>query len=122
MTRAQSEGDVFKHVQMRKERIVLKDHAEAASLRRQTRDFFAFEVDRAGVGFFQTRDHSECGRLAAARWTKQSEKLTALHFERHAGDRSGRAEVAGDVLQRKQGHRSRGLFAASSSYVCVPVS
>ena len=44
------------------------------------------KLDRAGVGFLQTGDHSQRGRLAAAGWTKQAKKLALLDVERDVGD------------------------------------
>src|ERR1700738_4239549 len=40
---------VFKYIQMRKQRVVLEDHAKATLLWRKTRDVASFELDRSGV-------------------------------------------------------------------------
>src|SRR5689334_25230129 len=94
---------------MRKERVVLKDHAEAPALGRQVRYFLAVETDRSRVRFFQTRDHAERCRLTATGWSEQAEELTLGHVERNVSHCARCAEVAGYVLQRKQGHRVRAI-------------
>jgi hypothetical protein len=45
MTRTQSEGDVVEDVQVREEGVVLKNHAEATSLRRQIGDVGVLKQD-----------------------------------------------------------------------------
>jgi hypothetical protein len=63
--RAQPKRDVLEDVEMRKERVVLKDHAEAATFRRKACYLAPVEKNRARVGSFEARYHPERRRLAA---------------------------------------------------------
>jgi hypothetical protein len=45
VTRPQAEGDILEDVQVREERVVLKDHAEAATFGRQVGDVCALKFD-----------------------------------------------------------------------------
>jgi hypothetical protein len=49
-----------------KESVVLKDHAEAAALRREVGDVLVLKEDRTGVGLFQAGDHPQRRCLATA--------------------------------------------------------
>src|SRR6185295_298552 len=86
MTRTQSESYIFENVEVREERVVLKDHAKAAAFSGQVRDVICFKTDRAGVCLLQTGDHSQRGGFAAARRSEQAEKRTALDIEGHIDD------------------------------------
>lgn len=72
---AQPEGDVAPHVQVRKQRVVLKDHANAPRLRRQVDTVGADEPpaerDAALGDALQPRDRAQQRRLAAARRADQ---------------------------------------------------
>jgi hypothetical protein len=67
---------------MRKERIVLKDHAEVALLRRLRGDLLVRYDYRAGIGSLEAGDHPQQRRLAAAARPQQHEYLTLGYFER----------------------------------------
>jgi hypothetical protein len=86
---------------MRKERIVLKDHAKAAPLRGEVGNVGAVKIDSAGVRSFEARNHSERSCFAATGWTKQTKKLTAFDFESNIDDRRRPAKTLGDFSQGK---------------------
>src|SRR5437016_2518993 len=104
MTRAQTERDVFRNVQVRKEGVVLKDHTKAAAFGRQVRYVVSVEFDRSVVRLFQTGDHSKRSRLAASGWTKQAEKLATIDIKRDVGHSLGFIETLRKVLERKKWH------------------
>src|SRR5882672_6512289 len=62
----EAEADVARDGEVREERVVLEDHAEAASLRRVSGDVPAVELDRPRVGIEETGDAVERRRLPAA--------------------------------------------------------
>src|SRR5207253_11423722 len=62
-----SEADVLGHRHMRKESVILKDHAEAALFRRQGVDALLVEPDASTRKLHQAGDAVERRRLAAAR-------------------------------------------------------
>jgi hypothetical protein len=78
----QAEADVFPHVQMRIERGALKDHRRVAVFGRQMVDRPSVEENRAGSERIQTGDHSERGRLPAARGAKEHDPLAVGDIQR----------------------------------------
>jgi hypothetical protein len=98
VARAQAKGNVLENIKVRKKGIVLKDHAKAASLGGQVCNISSFKQNRTGVGLFQTGDHSERGRLAAAGWSKQAKKLAALHLEGDISHGCGVVEPLGKIF------------------------
>ena len=92
-TRAQTEGDVLENVQVGKQRVILKHHAEAAMFRRKVCDLTTVELNAASVRSFQSRDYSQRGRLSASRWTKQAKELAALDSDGNVIDRRRRPKA-----------------------------
>ena len=82
---AEAEGDVFFHREMRKEGVILEDHADAPLFRRQTlagaADHLAMQADLAAGDFLEAGDAAQQGRLAAARRAEQAGDLAALEVE-----------------------------------------
>ena len=70
------ERDVAAHGHVLERGVVLEDEADVALLRRQRRRVFAGDLDRAGVGLFETGDDAQQGRLAAAARTEQGGERT----------------------------------------------
>ena len=99
MSGSEAKGDIFEYVQVREERIVLKDHAEAASLGGQVGDIAAVKFNQACIGFLKARNHAERGGLAAAGWAKQAKELTPLNLKRNVGHRLGLIEALGETLE-----------------------
>src|SRR2546430_3257482 len=67
LSRAQAEGYVLEDVQVREERVVLKDHAEASAFGRKLCYVAPVKLYASGVGRLQSRNHSERSRLPTAR-------------------------------------------------------
>ena len=75
---------------MRKERVVLEDHAEAATLRCERIDTPLVEPDLARARREQPGEEIQRGGLAAARGAEEGDELPAPHLE---------GEVVEDVLR-----------------------
>jgi hypothetical protein len=89
---------------MWKQRVTLKDEARIAFPRRQCGDVpFAKGHDTAGW-LDKARDDAERRGLAAARWSKQHEKLAIRHIKRHVVNGAEIAITLGDVSQLQPCH------------------
>ena len=81
----QWKSDIACDAEMGPERIVLKHQPDPPPVRRGERALVADDaprqLDRAGIGPLQPGDHAQDGRLAAAAWTQQRQKLPALQSE-----------------------------------------
>ena len=65
------ESDIFIHIHVRPERIVLKDHGHVAFFRRETGDILAVQQDPARICRDQARENAEKCGFTAAGGTKQ---------------------------------------------------
>ena len=87
----QAKRDVLRHIQMRKQRIVLEHHANAALLWRQmdamAADHHAIDADLTRTDFFQTRHGAQQRGLAATRGADQHAHLPGLQLQADAVDR-----------------------------------
>ena len=99
------EGDVLEHVQVRIQRVVLKDHRDVPLLGREVVDHLAVEANRPRRRFLEAGDHPERRRLATARRTDQNHEL-ALVDEEVERVHSLRAVVEdlGHLLERQSRH------------------
>ncbi|MCY1231144.1 hypothetical protein D9M72_435810 [compost metagenome] len=97
-------GDVVGDVHVRVERIVLKDHGNAAVLRMQVGNVAAADHHPARGWRFETRDHAQARRLAAARRAQQADELAVGDLEADVGHGDEGAEGLGDVLEFDRGH------------------
>ena len=77
----ETESYIFVNVQVRKERVLLENRVYGTLVGRKIRNVLSFESNRAFVGSFEARYHSERGRLAAAAGTEQGHELAALYFK-----------------------------------------
>ena len=84
----QSKRDIGGYVEVREQRIVLKYHADAALLGRQTEipaaHQHAVQPDFAGGNRLETGDTAQHGGLAAAARAEQTADLAALERERQS--------------------------------------
>ena len=71
----QAKGDVFKHVQMRKQRIFLEHRVDLPLMGRDIVDPLAVEGHIAACGRGETADDPQCGSLAAPTGAKQREEF-----------------------------------------------
>ena len=97
---AQAEGDVVGDLEVGKQRIVLKHHADSTSLGRQAGDLVTADVDAAGVQRGQPCDGPQQGRLAAAGRPQQGDELAMLDIGVDVGEHRGLAEALGQPPQR----------------------
>src|SRR5262245_559148 len=84
--RLQSEGDVLLRGSALKERVLLKDHAQLALLRRQEAGQFPVQTYLSGVGLFQPRDDSQQSGLAATRRPQHDQHLARGDRKTDVGD------------------------------------
>jgi hypothetical protein len=110
----ESEADVAEHVEVREQRVVLEDHADAAALRRdeglRPGDGLPVDGDRARVGALEAGDQPQCRGLAAAAGPQERHELAPTHLERGAVDGLGGPERLGGTVHGE--HRWQHLRAS----------
>ena len=79
---AQPEGDVFEHGHVQEQRVLLEHGVDRPSMRRQRRDVFAMQPDRAGADVFEPGDAAQERGLAAAGGSEEREELAVADRER----------------------------------------
>ena len=99
----QAEGDVLGDRHVRKQRIGLEHHAEAASPRGLAGDVAAVEDDTARVRRHEARDDVECRRLAASRRAEQRKHLALVDREIDPGERVHRAVALANRFEDNDG-------------------
>ncbi len=103
---ADAEGDVLRHGQVREQRVVLEDHADAARLRRQGEagagDHLAGQADLAVADRFEAGDGAQGSGLAAARGAEQATDVTGVQVQVELLDDHLALITAGQVVQLKQ--------------------
>jgi hypothetical protein len=97
-----AEADVLGHGQVREERIVLEDHADAATLGRHpgavAGDGRVLEPDLAGVRVLEAGDQAQQRRLAAAARAEERDDLALLDAEVGGVHGLHRAEALGHAV------------------------
>src|SRR5207237_9004789 len=78
----QSKSHVLPHVEVRKQRVMLEDHAEAAARRSNGRHSFVRDDDASAIGGFESGEHPQPRRLAAARGAETSADIAVRCGER----------------------------------------
>ena len=81
--RRQRARDVVERRHVRKEREVLKRHADASTLGRRVRHVLPGQHDRPDVGRLDPRHETKQDGLAGAGWAEDANDLAALELERH---------------------------------------
>ncbi len=103
----EAKGDVLRHAQVRKERVILKDHAHPApfgwQLALAVGNAHPADFDHALVEALEAGDQPQRRRLAAAAGTEQRQQLAARQIQRHAARRFDHAETFDNILQRNAG-------------------
>ena len=82
LAQLESERHVFIHGHVRIERVVLEDHRDVAVFRRNIVDEAVADVEFTIGDLFQTGDHAQSCRLAAARGSDEYDKLFVRDFKR----------------------------------------
>ena len=85
---------------MRKNSIVLKDHAHITLIHRNIIDDLAVQLNGAAVNGVKADDHPEQGGLAAAGGTQQGKKLAGLNLQGQTVNHRGTAEPFNDLVNR----------------------
>ncbi|MPM45846.1 hypothetical protein SDC9_92538 [bioreactor metagenome] len=67
----QTEGDVVKHIQVRKQSIFLEYGVDLSQIRRRICDIHAVHLDTPGIRHDKSRNQAEHGCFAAAGWAEQ---------------------------------------------------
>src|SRR4029434_4686682 len=92
--------------------VVLEHEADVAALRGQPGRVDRVDRHGAGVGYLQTRDDSQEGRLAAAARPEERGQRTRGHVDGHVPQDRRRTEGLGDVTNLN-GHQSPSLGRSS---------
>ena len=90
----QREGQILGHAHVRKQRIVLEDHADTALVRWQVVDGGTVEEDVAVGRRFEACHHHQAGGLAGTGRPQQGDELAALDFKIEALDHQRFAVIA----------------------------
>ena len=78
---AQTEGDVFINVQMRKQGIALEDRVDLTTVGGQLVDALAVKINVTRVGAFKAADDAKRRCLAATRWTQKSDEFLVVNVK-----------------------------------------
>src|SRR5262245_63533728 len=101
-----SECDVLRHRQMGKQRVVLEDEADVATIWRIVCNVDVVEKNSSARWLFKSRDHPERRGLSATGRAQKREEFTVVDFQI---DRvhylAGTREGLGQGLQRQSSHR-----------------
>jgi hypothetical protein len=97
------EADILGHGHVRKERVALKHHADAAPVGRHSHERRAVDVDLAARGVVEAGDHHQRGGLAGSARTQQGDELARLDREAHIIDRGHGAEALADLVEHDRG-------------------
>ena len=103
-------GDVFPHVEMREERVILEDSVDATAIRRKGVETRATHPNFAGGGLFETGDEAEQRGFSGAAFAEKGEEFTGGDFETNIFEDALGTEIFGDVTnfqQRGGGPRER---------------
>ncbi len=100
----QSECDIARDIHMREQRIGLEHHIHRPLIRRQPGDIDPVNDDAAAVGYLETGNHAQQGRLAAPRRPEQRVKGAPLDAQRYIIDCCGRTEPLRDACDFEQRH------------------
>ena len=111
--RLETEGDVLGHREMREERVVLKDHAEATARRRESRHVFPGYPDRAFVELLEAGDCAQQRRLPAATRPKENERLPFRNLETYVVEYRQLTKALGEILEMKKRAHPRPLTSRS---------
>jgi hypothetical protein len=82
-SRPQAIGDISPYREIRKDRIVLENHARVPAVGREGIYAPLAEADDAAVKLAEARDHAQKCGLAAPRWAEEREEFAVVDFERY---------------------------------------
>src|SRR5208282_4457728 len=99
------EADVLLDRHVRKERIVLEDHADVAAIGWRMDDRLRVDVDLAARGELEAGDHHERRRLARAARPQERDELARLHREAQVADRRDGTVALVEAVEHDRGTR-----------------
>ncbi len=95
-------GDVVSYRHVREQCIILEDDPHLAPVGRQIVDCPGADDDVSFALQHETRDDAQQRRLAAARWTEQSNQLASLDVKRDAIDRRRPVVLVAHRVERER--------------------
>ena len=101
-------ADIVLDIQMREDRIVLKDHIGRPLVGRQVDGRMAVDADVPGCRGVEAGDRAQKGGLAAAGWSEQREEFAGGNVEADIVERAIDAVIAADVIDLDHGCISHG--------------
>jgi hypothetical protein len=103
LLRLQAERDVFSDAHVRKERVVLEDHADLPPVRGHPRDVLVFDAHAPGIGRLESRDEAQHRRLAAPGRSEQCHDLALSDRKGDVGRDTQAAETLLEVVEVEEG-------------------
>ena len=107
VARLQTETDVLGNRHMWKQRVILKQHTDIASMHGDIGDRSPVDEDVARIWMKKPGDHAKCGGLSAAAWAKQRNNGARLDGKRHAIDGARGTELLDQLAQTNGGCHDR---------------
>ena len=98
----QTERDILRNIQVRKQRVALENRVDLTLIRRNVVQTLAVEEHIAGIRLLKAADNAQRGRFAAAGRTEQRHELTALDGQRNAAQHRRSVKFFFQVLQIDQ--------------------
>ena len=87
---------------MREQRITLEHRIDVAFVRRHAVDLFAVEEDISLIWLDKAADNAQSGRLAAARWAEEGDKLLVVDIQIDALEHSLTVKFHHHIFQADQ--------------------
>ena len=116
MFKAQGEGNIFIHAQVREERVTLKNRIYLAFIRRKRKNIPAVEKDRSHIRRVESCNDAQEGGFSATRRTQKGEELSFLNFYTHVIESFKRTVSSGYVLYSNV--KTFQCFSSSSFQPC----
>src|SRR5258707_5374681 len=96
---AHSEGDVFEHRHVAKQRLLLKAETDLALADADGARVLSMEQHLAGVGRLESRDYSQQRGLARSRQSQQRDQLAGFDMQADIVNRDEVTELLADVSE-----------------------
>ena len=96
--------NVFRHREVRKEGVLLKNHPDLAANGRNVGNFRVVHENLAAARTLESRDEAQQRGLSAARWPENTREAPAREGERERMERYGRSEALREVSKMTLEH------------------
>ena len=113
---AQAISEILSHVQVRKNRVVLKHHVHRSAVCRHRRHRLTIDEHLSLRGRLEPGENSQQRRLAASRRPEEREEFPFLHLDVDGLERPHPSEMLGDVAKRYEAalvHQTPSLLCRS---------